>query len=162
MKSPNHKINKLKIKHDILTTEAIKNAKFVDLSPFIYTYENKLEQTRRRIKLQNRIDRCLKMDVAHGTIETIYAVFNRVMWLIISNVKRIINKIIGGFKMNRFMLKIKKINIILVDIGYNKSNNNYWLDFRLFGLGFDYDSISNITFKNDYKKYINLNDKGGK
>ena len=74
--------------------------------------------------------------------------------------------------MKRFMLKIKKINIILIDIGYNKSNNNYWLDFRLFGLGFDYDSINNITFKNDYFsvvsriirriKDINLNNKGGK
>ena len=29
-------------------------------------------------------------------------------------------------------------------------------------IGFDYDSISNIRFKNDYKKYINLNNKGGK
>ena len=61
-------------------------------------YDDKLEQTRRRIKLNQRIDRCLKMDVSHGTIETIYAVFNSVMWLTISNIKRIINKIIGGLK----------------------------------------------------------------
>jgi len=64
--------------------------------------------------------------------------------------------------MKRFMIKLKKINIILIDIGYNKGNNNYWCDFRMFGIGFDYDSISNIRFKNDYKKYINLNNKGGK
>ena len=54
--------------------------------------------------------------------------------------------------MKRFTIKLKNINIILIDIGYNKGNNNYWCDFRLLGLGFDYDSISNITLKNDYKK----------
>ena len=61
-------------------------------------YVNKLEQTRHRIKLNQRIDRCINIDVAHGKIETIYAVFNRVMWLIISNTKRIINKVKGGLK----------------------------------------------------------------
>ena len=54
--------------------------------------------------------------------------------------------------MKRFTIKLKNINIILIDIGYNKGNNYYWCDFRLLGLGFDYDSISNITLKNDYKK----------
>ena len=71
--------------------------------------------------------------------------------------------------MKRFTIKLKNINIILIDIGYNKGNNYYWCDFRLLGLGFDYDSIlpsfnnnKSFTFKNDYKKYINLNNKGGK
>ena len=76
--------------------------------------------------------------------------------------------------MNRFMIKwrkrdkfphivicylIKDINIILIDIGYNRGNNNYWFDFRLFGLGFDYDSY---RLESDWPKFRFIHDyKGG-
>ena len=93
MKSPNHKINELKIKHEMMAHKLYNPSVTLKL-----LYGDRLEQTRHRIKLNHSIDKCVNVDVAHGTIETIYAVFNRVMWLIISNVKRIINKIIGGLK----------------------------------------------------------------
>lgn len=54
---------------------------------------------------------------------------------------------------------IKDVHIILIDIGYNKGNNNYWFDFRLFGLGFDYDSY---RLESDWPKFRFIHDyKGG-
>ena len=63
-----------------------------------YESKERAKDIKNRMRLAIRLDRGLYVDVAHGTIETIYAVFNRVMWLTISNAKRIINKIIGCLK----------------------------------------------------------------
>ena len=39
-------------------------------------YDDKLKEVGNRVKIQHRLDKCLRMDVAHGKIETIYAVFS--------------------------------------------------------------------------------------
>ena len=96
MKSPNHKIDELKEKMYIITDN------YSSESLYYYTiynqilrhklnYEDKLKEVGKRVKINHRIDRCINVDVAHGTLETIYAVF--------SIIKRLItNKIKGGLK----------------------------------------------------------------
>ena len=39
-------------------------------------HDDKLKEVGNRIKLNHRIVRCINIDVAHGKIETIYAVFS--------------------------------------------------------------------------------------
>ena len=38
-------------------------------------------------------------------------------------------------------------NFIDIDIGRNKSNNNYWFDVVLLGIGFNYDSSCNNSLR---------------
>ena len=46
-----------------------------------------------------------------------------------------------------------EINWINIDLGYNKSNNNYWLDITILGLGFDYGSQEGgLNIVNNWKK----------
>ena len=88
MKSPNYKINELYNEHKL------KYSNYYGINNNVkhkLLYDDKLKEVKHRIKLNHSIDRCINIDVAHGTLETIYAVF--------SIIKRLItNKIKGGLK----------------------------------------------------------------
>tara|TARA_Y100001963_G_C6684922_1_gene401739 strand:- start:245 stop:532 length:288 start_codon:yes stop_codon:yes gene_type:complete len=92
-KSPNYKINEIKENMQYIITD-----NYSSESLYYYTilrhklnYDDKLKEVGKRVKLNHRIDRSFNSDVAHGTLETIYAVF--------SIIKRLIaNKIKGGLK----------------------------------------------------------------
>ena len=48
--------------------------------------------------------------------------------------------------------KDTRFRLLLIDWGNCSSNSNKWLDFRVFGLGFDWDSNVRLRFKHDFKR----------
>ncbi len=51
-------------------------------------YNDKLKEVRHRIKLQHRIDRCIKIDVAITPIEKVFASFDIIKRLITQTIER--------------------------------------------------------------------------
>jgi hypothetical protein len=73
-------------------------------------------------------------------------------------IKHFVIKITDRFPRLHIQYKRNSINWIEIDIGHNKSNNNYWFDIVILGLGFNYDSVKlynrddSFILINDWKR----------